>query len=177
VPALNLNLLGLLLQTTPITVNGYSHTGDGLLLGNVLTTVLNTVGATRQNLTGLNTNLNRLLADVVGVLNASTLVISPGALSALPQVLQTLALATLISATPGQTAPILDLIISNGTSGPLVDVNLMGLQVTTSNIRATLKAKTGDGLILGNLLYNAAHLLDHGASSTLLQLLTELSQL
>jgi hypothetical protein len=177
VPALNLNLLGLLLQTTPITVNGYSHPGNAMLLGNVLTTVLNTVGATRQNLTGLNTNLNRLLADVVGVLNASTLVISPGALSALPQVLQTLALPTLISATPGQTAPILDLIITNGTSGPPVDVNLMGLQVTTSNIRATLKAKTGDGLILGNLLYNTAHLLDHGASATLLQLLTELSQL
>src|SRR5205085_1675719 len=92
VPSLNLNLLGLLLQTSPITVNAFAHTGDAQLLGNVLTTVLNTVGATRQNLTGLNSNLNRLLADVIGVLNASALVLSSGALSSLPSVLQTLAL-------------------------------------------------------------------------------------
>jgi len=178
VPSLNLNLLGLLLQSSPITVNGYAHPGDTLLLGNLLTTVLNTVGATRQNLTGLNSNLNRLLADVIGVLNASTLTLPPSAIASLPSVLQTLALPTLISATPGSTTTILDLIIANGANaGPPVDINLMGLQVTTSNIRATLKAKTGDGQILGNLLFNTAHLLDRGSSSTLLLLLTELSQL
>ncbi len=177
VPAVNLNLLGLLLQTSPITVNGYAHPGDAQLLGNILTTVLNTVGATRQNLTGLNTNLNRLLADVVGVLNASTLTLNAAAIASLPGVIQTLLSPTLISATPGATAPILDLVITNGTnSGPPVDVNLLGLQVTASNIRASLKAKTGDGLILGNLLFNTAHLLDRGPTSLLL-LLTELSQL
>ncbi len=178
VPAVNVDLLGLLLQTSPITVNGTAQTGNSLLLGNLLTTVLNTVGATRQNLTGLNSNLNRLLADVVGVLNASTLVLSPGVLDALPNVLQTLALPDLITATPGATASILDLTITNGSnSGPPVDVNLMGLVVTTSNIQARLKAKTGEGLILGNLLYNVSHLLDRGGSSTLLLLLSELSHL
>jgi hypothetical protein len=167
----------LLLQTSPITVNGYAHSGDAQLLGNILTTVLNTVGATRENLTGLNSNLDRLLADVVGVLNASTITLPASAISALPGVIQTLLSPTLISATPGATANVLDLIITNGTSsGPPVDINLLGLQVTTSNIRASLKAKTGDGLILGNLLFNTAHLLDRGPTSLLL-LLTELSQL
>jgi hypothetical protein len=177
VPALNLNLLGLLLQTSPITVNGYAHPGDAQLLGNILTTVLNTVGATRENLTGLSSNLDRLLADVVGVLNASTITLPASAIAGLPGVVQTLLSPTLVSATPGATATVLDLIITNGTSsGPPVDVNLLGLQVTTSNIQASLKAKTGDGLILGNLLFNTAHLLDRGPTSLLL-LLTELSQL
>ena len=45
-PPIDLNLLGLLLQTSPITVNAIAETGDGLLLGNVLTTVLNTLDAT-----------------------------------------------------------------------------------------------------------------------------------
>ena len=89
------------------------QSGNGLLLGNVLTTVLNTVGATRENLTGLNTNLDALLAKVIGVLNASTLVLPANALSLLPSVLQTLALPTLVSATPGQSTPILDLTIAS----------------------------------------------------------------
>ena len=85
---------------------------------------------------------------------------------------------TLTAPAAGSTAPVLDLMIasSDGTTPP-VDVNLLGLQITTSNIRATLKAKTGDGLLLGNLLFNTAHLLDRGASTTLLLLLTEVSQL
>jgi hypothetical protein len=58
-----------------------------------------------------------------------------------------------------------------------VEVNLMGLQVTTSNVRAQLKAKTGDGQILGNLLYNLSNLLNRNNSSTLLLLLSELSDL
>ena len=38
VPPIDLDLLGLVLQTTPITVNATANSGDGLLLGNVLTT-------------------------------------------------------------------------------------------------------------------------------------------
>jgi hypothetical protein len=62
VPALDLNLLGLPFETSPITVNADAVEGDGLLLGNVLTTVLNTVDATPENLTGLSENRIALLA-------------------------------------------------------------------------------------------------------------------
>jgi hypothetical protein len=144
----------------------------------VLTTVLNTVDSTTENLTGLSNNLNALLAKVVGVLNAASLVLPGDTLSLLPSVLQTLALPTLIAPSAGATTEILDLVISSGTSGgPPVDVDLLGLQITTSNIDAHLSAETGDGQLLGNLLYNAANLLNPGGSATLLSLLAQLASL
>jgi hypothetical protein len=177
VPALDVNLLGLLLETTPITVNATAEDGNGLLLGNILTTVLNTVDATPENLTGLNENLNALLAKVVGVLNVVELVLPTDILSLLPSVLQTLASPILVTPTPGATAEILDLVISSDTAGPPVDVDLLGLHISTSNIDASLLAQTGDGQILGNLLYNAANLLNPGGSTTLLSLLAQLGNL
>jgi hypothetical protein len=178
VPALNVNLLGLVLQTSPITVNATATTGNGLLLGNILTTVLNTVDATTENLTGLNSNLNKLLAKVVGVLNASNLVLPTGLLGELPSALTTLATPTLVSAHAGATTPILDLLVTSGThSGPPVDVDLLGVTITTSNIHAKVAARTGNGQILGNLLYNVANLLNPGGTSVLLSLLAELGKL
>ena len=176
VPPINLNLLGLNLKTNQIQVNADAVTGNGDLLGNVLTTLLNTLGATPQNLNALSSNLNAILAKVVGVLNASSLTLAPGALNSLSQVLQTLALPDLVN-TSGTTAtaPVLNLTIasSDGTTPP-VNVNLLGLNITTSNIQAQLLAQTGDGQILGNLLYNVAHLLDPGGSLNLLTVLNEL---
>lgn len=176
-PPIDLDLLGLMLQTSQIQVNVDAQSGNGALLGNVVTVLLNTVGATPQSLSDLNTNLNNLLAKVVGVLNAANLTLPPDALNTLSQVLQTLALPDLInsSGTPA-TAPILDLIVAsqNGNTPP-VDVNLLGLKITTSNIRAQLLAQTGDGQILGNLLYNVAHLLDPGGSLNLLAILNALA--
>jgi hypothetical protein len=178
VPALDLDLLGLLVQSQPITVNAFAEEGNGLLLGNVLTTVLNTVDATTENLTGLNTNLNALLAKVVGVLNASSLVLSGDALGILPSVLQTLASPLLIADEPGATTEILDLLISSDSAaGPPVDVDLLGLNVSTSNIEAHLLAQTGDGKLLGNLLYNAANLLNDGLPTSLLSILAQLGSL
>ena len=107
VPPLDLDLLGLVLQSSPITVDGSAHVGDGLLLGNVLTTALNTLDATTENLTGLSNNLNAILAKVFGVLNAAEFVLPAGALDLLPGVLQTLALPTLIASAEGATAEIL----------------------------------------------------------------------
>ena len=72
----DLNLLGLLLQTTPITVNAFDQTGDGNLLGNFLDSLLTTIDATPGNLTALSGTLNALLAKVVGVLNAADLSLS-----------------------------------------------------------------------------------------------------
>ena len=162
-------------KTTQIQVNANAQTGNGLLLGNVLTTLLNTLGATPQNLTTLNANLNALLAKVVGVLNASSLVLSADAVSSLSQVLQMLALPNLVNQTGTASAPILNLAIaSNDGTTPPVDVNLLGLIVTTSNIQAQLLAQTGDGQILGNLLYNVANLLNPGGSLNLLTILNAL---
>jgi hypothetical protein len=175
VPPINLNLLGLQLKTSQIQVNANAVTGNADLLGNVLTTLLNTLGATPQNLQTLNNNLNTLLAQVVGVLNAASLTLAPNAVSSLSQVLQTLAIPTLVNSSGNASAPILNLVIAStdGTTPP-VDVNLLGLVVTTSNIQVQLNAQTGDGLILGNLLYNVANLLNPGGSLNLLTILNQL---
>ena len=175
VPPINLNLLGLQLKTSQIQVNANAQTGNGDLLGNVLTTLLNTLGATPQNLTTLNNNLNTLLGTVVGVLNATNLTLPANAVSSLSQVLQQLALPNLVNASGTASAPILNLAIAStdGTTPP-VDVNLLGLVVTTSNIQAQLIAQTGDGQILGNLLYNVANLLNPGGTLNLLGILGQL---
>jgi hypothetical protein len=63
---------------------------------------------------------------------------------------------------------------TDGTSPP-VDVNLLGLEITTSDVHATLTATTGDGQVLGNLVYNVSHLLDPGGSLNLLGILGQLA--
>jgi len=176
VPPINLNLLGLVLKTSQIQVNADAITGNGDLLGNVLTTLLNTLGATPDNLNALSNNLNALLGKVIGVLNTATLILPSNAVSSLSQALQTLSVPDLVNTTGAPaTAPILNLIIAStdGTTPP-VDVNLLGLRITTSNIQAQLLAQTGDGQVLGNLLYNVAHLLDPGGSLNLLAILNAL---
>jgi hypothetical protein len=178
VPTIDLNLLGLLLKTSPITVNAFRETGDGNLLGNFLDSLLLTIDATPGNLTALSEKLNALLAKVVGVLNAADLSLSQAIVDALPPVIQTLLSPLLISSTPGATADVLDLVIKSpdGTTPP-VRADLLGLVVTTSDIDAKLQAQTGDGQILGNLLYNVSHLLDEGNVASLLFLLTQLADL
>jgi hypothetical protein len=178
VPPIDVNLLGLVLKTSPITVNATAQTGNGLLLGNVLNVALNTLDATPGNLTALSNNLNALLAKIVGVLNASSLVLPANTLDLLPSILRTLASPFLVATTSGATTEILHLTIQSGTpSGTPVDINLLGLQITTSNIDASLQARTGQGQILGNLLYNVANLLNPRGSSTLLWILAQLGQL
>jgi hypothetical protein len=175
VPALDLNLLGLVVETSPITVNADAVQGDGKLLGNVLTSLLNTLNATPEKIAQLNNTLNGVLARVVGVLNAADLTVSSVLVGALPPALQTL-LDPLLVAPAGSTAPILDLVIASqdGTSPP-VDVDLLGLVVTTSNIDAHISAVTGEGQILGNLLYNVANLANPNGSGGLLALLNALA--
>ena len=178
VPAIDLNLLGLLLQTSPITVNAFAQTGDGNLLGNLLDSLLNTIDATPGNLTALSENLNALLAKVVGVLNAADLTLPQATIDALPPVLQTLLSPVLISPTPGATdADPRPGDRLAGRHAPPVRADLLGLVVTTSDIDAELWAQTGDGQILGNLLYNVANLLNPGNTTSLLFLLTQLAQL
>lgn len=61
------------------------------------------------------------------------------------------------------------------TSPPL-NLDLLGLNLTIGHIDLELSAHTGQGLILGNLLYNVSNLLNSGSSlSTLLHLLALLA--
>jgi hypothetical protein len=176
VPPIDLNLLGLRLTTDQIDVNADAVTGDGKLLGNVLTLLLDTAGATPANVATLNTQLNAILSKVIGVLNAADLALAPGAVQALSFPLQALALPNLLAATPGETAPVLDLsVASPNATTPPVAVDLLGLVVTTSNVDVQLAGTTGEGLVLGNLLYNVAHLLDPTGSLNPLGLLNGLT--
>jgi hypothetical protein len=164
VPPIDLNLLGLILQTSTIQVNATSQTGNGNLLGNLLFDLLNTAHASQSDLNTINADLNAVLAKVVGVLNATTLTLPSGALGSLTPILQQLASPTLINTTGGAVAPqpVLNLNIASNNGSPPVDVNLLGVVVTTSNIQVQLLAQPGDGLLLGTLVYNVSHLLDGG---------------
>ena len=175
VPAIDLNLLGLNLETESITVNATAATGDGLLLGNILTSVLNTLDATPDELSELSGNLNDVLAKVVGVLNASTLTLPSNALDSLTEPLQTLALPELITPQAGSSTTILDLVIASQDSTPPVMVDILGLEITTTDIDARLTAETGDGQVLGNLLYNVANLLNPSGPASLIFLVTDLA--
>ena len=111
------------------------------------------------------------------MLNASTLTLPAAVLSTLSPALQTLAVHDLITATPGAEAAILDLVIapSDGSTPP-VSLDLLGVLVTTSNVDVELSARTGEGQILGNLLYNVSNLLNSGSTAgTLLHLLALLA--
>lgn len=174
VAPINLNLLGLELQTSPIQVNATNQTGNGDLLGNVVTTLLNTVGATPDNLTTLNQDLNAILGKVIGVLNASTLTLPANVVSSLPSALQQLTSPTLVNPSGNGSATVLNLAIASPDNSTPVNVDLLGLDITTSNIQAQLLAQTGKGQILGNLLYNLANLLNPGGSSALLPILGDL---
>jgi hypothetical protein len=161
VAPINLNLLGLILQTSSIQVTATNQTGNGDLLGNVTTSLLNTLGATPQNLGTLNSDLN-----------AATLTLPAGAVSSLSPALQQLASTTLVNPSGTGSAPILNLAIASPNANtPPVAVNLLGLNITTSNIQAQLTAQSGQGQILGNLLYNVANLLNPGGSLNLLPIL------
>lgn len=176
VPPIDVNLLGLLLKTDRIQVNADAQLGNGELLGNIVNLLLDTAEATPGDIQALNDNVNGLLAKVIGVLNASSLLLSEGALGGLSDILQTLASPFLVlpEGTAGIT-PVLDLaIVSPDGTTPPVDVDLLGLKITTSDVRAQLLARTGEGQVLGNLVYNVAHLLDPGGELNLLTILGRL---
>lgn len=174
VPPIDLNLLGLVLQTSTIEVNATAQSGSGKLLGNLLNGLLNTLSATPDQVSALNAQVNRLLGRVIGVLNNVSLTLPPNVLGTLSQALQTLSLPNLVTATPGASTPVLDLVVATPDTSPPVNVDLLGLVVTTSDIQARLSAQTGDGQILGNLVYNVSHLLDPGGAPALLSLLNAL---
>lgn len=147
VPGLNLNLLGLSLQTAPVAIDAEAQSGNGLLLGNVLTTLANTMGQTPQQEAALYGKVSDVLAKAVGVFNASTLTVPTAAIAALPPSVAAWASAPV---SPGATLSLLDL------GAPVIgSIDSLGQQINTAAARLKLVAQTGDGDVLGNLLYNA----------------------
>jgi hypothetical protein len=57
-----------------------------------------------------------------------------------------------------------------GTNPP-TSAGVLGLNGATSSIHLGMSSRTGDGLILGNMLYNVSNLLNPGSSSNFLYLL------
>ena len=96
VPPIDLNFLGLILQTSTIQVNATTDSGNGNLLGNLINDLLNSVHASQTDLNTINSDLDGVLDKVVGILNATTLSLPSGALSSLSSTLQELASPTLI---------------------------------------------------------------------------------
>ena len=170
-PGLNLDLLGMGLKTDAIVVDAAANAGDGLLLGDVYTAALNTLDVTSADLHNLSASVNAVLAKVMGVFNSSTLVLPAGVLASLPSAYQTLANPTLINPTSGATTSILDLGLASPDAASRTATDVLGLTQTTSNLHLQLTARTGDGLILGNMLFNLASLLNPGSSSSYLYLL------
>jgi len=160
---INLNLLGLLVQTSPICLDVTAQP-EGGLLGNLLCGIANLLnGGTPLNV-------------ILGGLNAQeTTVLTNGLRDLLNGALNNLNQAVLQSIQPAQAnqCPILNLSL-----GPL-HLNLLGLVVDLDNcnngpVTVDLTAIRGGGL-LGGLLCGIANLLNPG--STLQQILQQLLNL
>src|SRR5439155_1265235 len=138
VAPVHLDLLGAVVDTTPIHLTITANSGQGLVLGNVVTLLANLFNPPLPDRLDLDT-INARLAKVVGILNASSLVLSGDVLGTLSQALQQLAQPNLVTPSSSATAPILNLTIAStdGTTPP-VRADLLGLVVTTSNINAQL---------------------------------------
>jgi len=146
---INLNLLGLQVQTSEICLNIDANQGSGNLLGNLLCNLSHaldgggTLGGFLGNL--LSTDLSTLTSGLTGILN--------GGLGALTNP----ANATVL---PSSTTNILHLSV-----GP-VNLDLLGLVVTLDNcnngpVTVDINAVSGSGNLLGNLLSSIVHLADH----------------
>lgn len=140
---IHLNLLGLVVDTSPICVSITAHQGGGLL-GDLLCGLANALnGGTLQ------TFLNGLLAtDLQTLLDGITSILD----QALQQ-LNTAVLQSIQAVNSGHTCSILHLEV-----GPL-DLNLLGLEVQLNNcanppgpVTVDITAVTGPGNLLGNLL-------------------------
>lgn len=158
---INLDLLGLVVETSEICLDITAHQGEGLL-GDLLCGVANLLNG------GL--PLGDILAG--GVTNPLTgNLIDPAALTnALGQVLNgvldQLNTADVVGVTPSATPGTTNIL--NLAVGPL-DLNLLGLQVELDDcnggpVTVDITAESGPGRLLGNLLGNLGNLLNSNAN-------------
>src|SRR3954469_5408639 len=174
VPQLDVNLLGMKLTTDPVTFDAAAQSGDGLLLGNVWQTDVNTRAGTPDKMAQMSNTADAVLARGFGALNASSLTLSSSTTSSLPPRIQALLSPTLFGPA-GSSAPIMDVVQSSPGSTPPATVNLLGLGLAGNDVNVHVRAVTGDGQVLGNLLYNAVNLTNPGASPSMLALLHQLA--
>src|SRR5439155_22185146 len=113
------------------------QTGQGQLLGNLLTDVANLL-----NLKGVNTALNNVLGSVVSLLNSVSLNIGSNVNTS----------SGPLSSAPAADTPVLDAFIAP------VHLNLLGALVDTTPIHLTITAHSGQGQILGNVITDLANL-------------------
>src|SRR5206468_3031377 len=114
----------------------------GQLLGNLLTTASNLI-----DLQQAADALNQVLSTTVGLLNASDLGINLGGGS--------------FDVRPEATTDVLTLHVAP------VNLDLLGALVNTSPIDVSITAESGQGLILGNILYDLANLFNDLPDQTL----------
>jgi len=157
---IDLNLLGLRVQTSEICLNVTAQSGPGNLLGNLLTQVAGLLDQglpLNQVLGGLSAaDLSTLTTGLTGLLNG-----------ALPQLTSPTNAATGAAVTTVGSTSILHLAV-----GPL-NLNLLGLQVNLDNchggpVTVDITAQSGPGQLLGNLLGGLSHLLDSSANANAL---------
>jgi len=151
---INLDLLGLNVDTSKICLDITAHEGSGNLLGNLLCDVSHLLdGGTSIGdiLGGLGTQANGVLTGLTNLLN--------GALGRILSPTSLIGTGASAAAAPGVTD------ILNLSVGP-VDLNLLGLEVSLDNcaggpVTVDITAESGPGNLLGNLLGGVAHLLDN----------------
>jgi len=165
---INLNLLGLVVQTSPICLQITAFEAGGLL-GDLLCTVANALNggvSLDQILGGLVSGLSP--ADITDLLGGLTNLLN----MALGQLLNS-ALTEIIPFAHGANCAILHLEL-----GPL-DLNLLGLKVILDNcangpVTVDIKGQTGANKLLGNLLCGLLGNGQLGLGATLQQLLGQL---
>jgi len=152
---INLDLLGLNVDTSKICLDITAEEGSGNLLGNLLCDVSHLLdgGGTIGGILGglLGTQVNDLLTGLTNLLN--------GALGRILSPTSLIGTGSSAAAAPGVTD------ILNLSVGP-VDLNLLGLDVSLDNcaggpVTVDITAESGPGNLLGNLLGGVAHLLDN----------------
>jgi len=152
--AIHLNVLGLKVDTSDICLSITASSGQGQLLGNLLTGVANLL-----NTGGTLPTLENVLAgsNLTGIGNELTQILNQG----LTQVFSPTSVnagGTSVTPSAGSTS------ILHLSLGP-VDLNLLGLNVHLDNcangpVTVDITAQHGPGQLLGNLLTSVAHLLD-----------------
>ena len=149
-----------------------AQTGNGLLAGQRADDALKRWARRRENLADLNNNHQRHLGEGRRRAERRNLtLVGERRINVAAERCRHCSVPTLTAPTAGSTTPVLDLMIasSDGTNAA-GECQSARPDITTSNIDAHLAAMTGDGQVLGNLLYNLANLADPGGPAALLNL-------
>ncbi len=150
---INLNLLGLVVKTSPICLKVTAMSGTGNLLGNLLCDIANLLNGG----TSLSTILSNLTADQISLLTSRLTDMFNNVLN----LATSSTFVSGVSSTKGASCNVLNLVL-----GP-INLNLLGLKVNVNNcsggpVKVNITAVPGS--LLGDLLCDLANLLNSGSS-------------